>query len=152
MTLRILSIAAAAMAALAAMTPAGQAQTPPATVSHAWVRGTVPQQQASGAFMQITSAAGGRLVAVSTPVAGVAEVHEMKMADGGVMKMAAVAALELPAGKTIELKPGGYHIMLMNLKQQLKAGDSVPLTLTIEGPGGRRETLQVSAPVKALGQ
>jgi copper(I)-binding protein len=121
------------------------------TVADAWVRGTVPQQQASGAFMRITSAEGGKLVAVSSPVAATVEVHEMKM-DGGVMKMGAVPSLELPAGKAVELKPGGYHVMLMGLKQQLKAGDSVPLTLTIEGQGGRKETLQVSAPVKALGQ
>jgi periplasmic copper chaperone A len=121
------------------------------TVADAWVRGTVPQQQASGAFMRITSAEGGKLVAVSSPVAGMAEVHEMKM-DGGVMKMGAVPALELPAGSAVELKPGGYHVMLMGLKQQLKAGDSVPLTLTIEGKGGQKETLQVTAPVKALGQ
>jgi periplasmic copper chaperone A len=146
MTLSIRFLAAG-LIATAAFT--AQAQT---TVKDAWVRGTVPQQQASGAFMQITSAQGGRLVAVSTPVAGVAEVHEMKMADGGVMRMAAVPALELPAGKAVELKPGGYHVMLMGLKQQLKAGDSVPLTLTIEAKDGKKETLQVTAAVKPLGQ
>jgi len=121
------------------------------TVADAWARGTVPQQQASGAFMRITSAEGGKLVGVSSPVAATVEVHEMKM-DGGVMKMGAVPSLDLPAGQAVELKPGGYHVMLMGLKQQLKAGDSVPLTLTIEGKGGRKETLQVTAPVKALGQ
>ncbi|HEV8689510.1 MAG TPA: copper chaperone PCu(A)C [Ideonella sp.] len=149
MTFRRRSIATftLAAAALAACT-----QSTPTTVKDAWVRGTVPQQQASGAFMRITSAQGARLVAVSTPAAGVAEVHEMKMAEGGVMKMAAVPALELPAGQTVELSPGGYHIMLMDLKQQLKAGDTVPLTLTIEGKDGKKETLQVAAPVRALGQ
>jgi copper(I)-binding protein len=146
MTFRNRSITAFALATAAL---AAHSQT---TVKEAWVRGTVPQQQASGAFMQITSAQGGRLVAVSTPMASVAEVHEMKMADGGVMKMAAVPALDLPAGKAVELKPGGYHIMLMGLKQQLKAGDSVPLTLTIQGKDGKKETLQVAAPVRALGQ
>jgi copper(I)-binding protein len=121
------------------------------TVADAWVRGTVPQQQASGAFMRITSAEGGKLVAVTSPVAATVEVHEMKM-DGGVMKMGAVPSLDLPAGQAVELKPGGYHVMLMGLKQQLKAGDQVPLTLTVEGKGGQKETLQVTAPVKALGQ
>lgn len=121
------------------------------TVADAWVRGTVPQQQASGAFMRITSAEGGKLVAVTSPVAATVEVHEMKM-DGGVMKMGAVPSLELPAGQAVELKPGGYHVMLMGLKHQLKGGDQVPLTLTIEGKGGQKETLQVTAPVKALGQ
>ncbi|HJV68171.1 copper chaperone PCu(A)C [Ideonella sp.] len=120
------------------------------TVANAWARGTVPQQQASGAFMQITSAQGGKLVAVASPVAGVTEIHEMKM-EGGMMKMGAVPVLDLPAGKTVELKPGGYHVMLMGLKQQLKAGDQVPLTLTIEASDGKKETLQLSVPVKALG-
>jgi copper(I)-binding protein len=120
------------------------------TVKDAWVRGTVAQQKASGAFMQITSAQGGKLVAVSSPVAGVVEVHEMAM-EGSVMKMHAIPGLDLPAGKTVELKPGGYHVMLMDLKQQLKAGDSVPLTLVIEGKNGKRETLEVKAPVRALG-
>jgi periplasmic copper chaperone A len=135
-------------AALCGTLGAAQAAT---TVADAWVRGTVAQQQASGAFMRITSAEGGKLVGVSSPVAATVEVHEMKM-DGGVMKMGAVPSLELPAGQAVELKPGGYHVMLMGLKQQLKAGETVPLTLTIEGKGGQKETLQVKAPVKALGQ
>jgi copper(I)-binding protein len=120
------------------------------SVAEGWVRGTVPQQKASGAFMQITSAQGGKLVAVSSPVAGIAEIHEMKM-DGGVMKMGPVPALDLPAGKSVELKPGGYHVMLMELKQQLKAGDTVPLTLTVEGKDGKKETVELKLPVKALG-
>ncbi len=125
---------------------AAQAQT---TVKDPWVRGTVASQKASGAFMHITSVGGGRLVGASSPVAGVVEVHEMAM-DGNVMKMRAVPALELPAGKAVELKPGGYHVMLMDLKQQLKPGETVPLTLTIEGKDGKRETVEVKAPVKPL--
>jgi copper(I)-binding protein len=62
-----------------------------------------------------------------------------------------VPALELPAGKAVELKPGGYHLMLMDLKATLKAGDTVPLTLVVEGKDGKRETLEVKAPVRALG-
>ena len=123
-----------------------QAQT---TVKDPWVRGTVAGQKATGMFGQIVSTSGGKLVSASSPVAGVVEVHEMVM-DGNVMKMRAVTGLELPAGKAVELKPGGYHVMLMDLKQELKAGDSVPLTLVIEGAGGKRETLEVKAPVKAL--
>jgi copper(I)-binding protein len=121
------------------------------TVKDAWVRGTVPQQKASGLFAQITSAQGGRLVSASSPWAGMAEVHEMAM-EGSVMKMRAVSGgLELPAGKTVELKPGGYHIMLMDLKQPLKAGDMVPITLVIEGADKKRETLELKVPVRALG-
>jgi hypothetical protein len=121
------------------------------SVKDPWVRGTVAQQKASGAFMQITSAAGGRLVAASSPVAGVVEIHEMAM-DGNVMKMRAIPGLVLPAGKPVELKPGGYHVMLMDLKQALQPGQTVPITLVVEGAGGQRETVQVAAPVRALNQ
>jgi periplasmic copper chaperone A len=137
----------AAVAALTLCAGAAMAQT---TVKDAWVRGTVAQQQATGAFMQITSARGGRLVSVASPVAGIVEIHEMSM-SGDVMKMHAVPGIDLPAGKAIELKPGGYHVMMMDLKRPLKAGDTVPLTLVIEAQGGKRETLRVQAPVKALG-
>ncbi len=125
-----------------------QAQT---TVADPWVRATVAQQKASGLFVRITSATGGKLVAASSPVAGVVEIHEMTM-EGNVMKMRALpAGLELPAGQTVELKPGGYHVMLMDLKQTLKAGETVSATLVVEGKDGKRETIEVNAPVRALG-
>lgn len=124
-----------------------QAQT---TVTEPWVRGTVAQQKATGLFATITSAKGGRLVSASTPVAGLVEIHEMKM-DGDTMRMRALAnGLELPAGKAVQLKPGGYHVMLMDLKQPLKAGDEIAVTLVIEGADKQRETLQLKAPVRAL--
>ena len=122
------------------------------TVKEAWIRGTVAQQRATGMFAQITSAQGGRLVAVSSPAAGVAEVHEMAM-EGSVMKMRALSAgLELPAGKAVELKPGGYHVMLMDLKQPLNTGDQVPVTLVFEGADKKRETVELKVPVKQLGR
>jgi hypothetical protein len=141
-----IAIAVAIAAALGLASGAALAQT---TVKDAWVRGTVAQQSATGAFASITSQAGGKLVAASSPVAGVVEIHEMRM-DGSVMKMRAVPSLDLPAGKAVDLIPGAYHIMLMDLKQTLKAGDSVPLTLVIEGTSGKRETVEVRAAVKAL--
>lgn len=120
------------------------------TVKDAWIRGTVAQQKATGLFAHITSTGGGRLVSASSPVAGVVEIHEMSM-DGGVMKMRALSqGLELPAGKAVELKPGGFHVMLMDLKQQLKDGDAVAVTLVVEGKGGQRETIELKAPVKAV--
>ena len=132
---------------LAALLALGaQAQT---TVKDPWVRGTVAGQKATGLFAQVTSASGGKLVAATSPVAGVVEIHEMVM-DGNVMKMRAVAGLDLPAGKMVDLKPGGYHVMLMDLKQELKPGESVPVTLVIEGAGGKRESVQLKAPVKPL--
>jgi periplasmic copper chaperone A len=126
---------------------AAQAQT---SVKEPWVRGTVAGQKATGMFAQITSAGGGKLVSASSPAAGVVEIHEMVM-DGNVMKMRAVPGLELPAGKAVELKPGGYHVMLMDLKKELKAGETVAVTLVVEGADKKRETIEVKAPVKPLG-
>ena len=119
------------------------------TVKDPWVRATVSAQKATGAFMQITSAQDARLIEASSPAAGVVEVHEMVM-EKDVMKMRAVKGLDLPAGKTVELKPGGYHVMLMDLKQQMKEGDTVPLTLVVEGKDKKRSTIEVKAPVKPL--
>ncbi|MEO8298253.1 MAG: copper chaperone PCu(A)C [Burkholderiales bacterium] len=126
---------------------AAQAQV---TVTNAWVRGTATGQKTTGAFMTLTAPTDAKLVEVKSPAADIVEVHEMAM-DNNVMKMRAVPALALPAGKAVELKPGGFHVMLIDLKQPLKAGDSVPLTLVIEGKDGKRETLAVKAEVRALG-
>jgi copper(I)-binding protein len=113
----------------------------------AWVRPTVPGQSGTGAFMKLTSPTGARLVSVSTPVAGVAEVHEMKM-DGDTMKMRAVkGGLELPAGQTVELKPSGDHVMMMDLKAPIPKGTSVPMTLTFEDAKGARTTLETTLAV-----
>jgi len=114
------------------------------TVADAWVRTTVAQQTTTAAYMTITSAHGGKLVEASSPVAASAEVHEMKMA-GDMMKMRAVDALPLPAGKPVELKPSGYHMMLMGLKAPLKAGDVVPIKLVVEDAKGKRQTVEVEA-------
>ena len=118
-------------------------------VSDAWVRGTVPAQTATGAFMDITSKATTKLVAAASPVAGKVEIHSMKM-ENGVMKMAPVPAVDLPANTKVTLGPGGFHVMLMDLKQQLKPGDKVPLTLTTEGADKKRQTTQVTADVREL--
>ena len=131
-------------AACALLTLPALAQT---TVKDPWVRGTVAQQKATGAFMQITSTGGGKLLSASSPAAGVVEIHEMAM-DGTTMKMRAIPSLDLPAGKTMELKPGGYHVMLMDLKAPLAAGATVDLTLVVEGKDGKKETLAVKAPVR----
>lgn len=119
------------------------------TVSEPWVRATVPQQKATGAYMELKSDADARLVSVSSPAAGVAEVHEMAVVDD-LMTMRRLASLELPAGRAVELKPGGYHVMLIGLKQQVKEGEQVPLTLVIERRDGQRETVEVRASVRPL--
>jgi hypothetical protein len=114
-----------------------------------WVRGTVAGQKATGAFMELTSASGIAIVGASSPVANVTEIHEMKM-DGGVMKMRAIPRLDVAAGKPVSLAPGGYHVMLMDLKQQLKKGDVVPLTLQIENKDKKVETIEIKAEVREL--
>lgn len=119
------------------------------TVGEAWVRATVPTQKVTGAFMRLKSDADARLVAVASPVAGVVEIHEMVM-DKDVMKMSPIPALDLPAGQDVALEPGSHHVMLMDLRQQVKAGDEVPLTLTIEGRDGSRTTLEVRAAARPL--
>lgn len=119
------------------------------TVSDAWVRATVPAQKSSGAFMRVTSPVPARLVAISTPVAGVAELHKMEM-KGDQMKMAAVEAVELPAGKEVNFASGGYHVMLMDLKRQLKAGETVALTLDVVTGKDKHQTVLVNATVRPL--
>ncbi|MBT0960943.1 copper chaperone PCu(A)C [Denitromonas iodatirespirans] len=119
------------------------------SVSDPWVRGTVAAQKATGAFMGLTASAPTRLVGASSPAAAQVEVHEMTM-ENDVMKMRPVAALDLPAGAKVDLKPGGYHIMLMGLAKPLSEGMTVPMTLTFEAADGARETVDVEAPVRAL--
>ncbi|MEN9619475.1 MAG: hypothetical protein RL406_1712 [Pseudomonadota bacterium] len=111
------------------------------TVTDAWARATVQGQKATGAFMKITAKDNVKLVGVSSPAAGVAEIHEMKM-DKDVMKMSALPnGLDLPAGKAVELKPGGYHVMLMDLKAPLAKDTTVPLTLTLQDAKGVKSTV-----------
>lgn len=124
----------------------GLAQT---TVSDAWVRASVPHQQSTGAFMVLTASSDSKLVGVASPVAKTVQVHEMTM-NGDVMGMREVKAVELPAGKAVTLDPNGLHVMLMGLHNQVKEGEKVPLTLTIEDAKGAKETLEVQAQVRAL--
>jgi len=118
-------------------------------VKEPWIRGTVQGQTATGAFMEITSKAPARLVAAASPVANAVEIHNMKM-EGGIMKMFAVDGVDLPANKTVKFGPGGYHVMLLDLKQTLKAGDRVPLKLTFELPGRKKETVDLSVEVRGV--
>ncbi|MGE8319511.1 MAG: copper chaperone PCu(A)C [Comamonas sp.] len=113
-----------------------------------WARATVPGQSGSGIFMTLQAPLGGSLVAVKTPAAGIAEVHEMKMEDN-VMRMRPIAKLDLPARQPVQLTPGGFHIMLMQLKQPLTAGQSIPLTLTVEDAKGQRRERTIDVPVRA---
>jgi copper(I)-binding protein len=125
---------------------AGMVHAQTVEVRDAWARTTVQGQKATGAFMKLTAKEGLRLVGAASPVAGVTEVHEMKM-EGDVMKMRAMPALELPAGQTVELKPGGYHVMLMDLKTALKKDSTIPLTLVFKDAKGVESKQQVQLTV-----
>lgn len=118
-------------------------------VKDAWIRGTVQGQNATGAFMELTGKSNARLIGVSTPVTVNAEVHNMRM-ENGVMRMSPVDGIDIPAGKTVKLAPGGYHLMLMNLQKPLNAGDKVPLQLTFELADKKRETVSLSVEVRDI--
>jgi len=113
----------------------------------AWARATVQGQTTAGAYMQLTSSEHASLVGVESPAAGGAEVHETRM-EGKVMRMRALSRLELFPGKTVELKPGGHHIMLLELKRPLKKGEVVPIRLRLEMKDKSVRTLEVRAEVR----
>ena len=135
--------------ALAGLLAAGAALAE-VTVQEAWVRATVPGQKSGGAFMQLTAATDTTLVGARSPVAGTVEIHEMAMDDQMTMKMRAVQAIPLPAGKAVALKPGGYHVMLLDLKDTLQPGQKVRLTLLFRDRKGQIDDLEVEATVKPL--
>lgn len=136
----------AALAAAVLVAATAQAATAPVTVQNAWARASVPGQSGSGAFMTLTAREPLSLVGASTPVAGEAAVHEMRM-DGDVMRMRPMPSLPLPAGQPVELKPGGYHLMLTDLKATLKPNTRIPLTLRFRDAKGAESTLQLSVAV-----
>ncbi|MEB2348499.1 MAG: copper chaperone PCu(A)C [Comamonadaceae bacterium] len=137
----------AAAAALLCCGLGALAQEAPVEVSGAWVRATVPGQGGTGAYMTLQAPQDLQLVGVSTPVAGVAEVHEMKL-EGNTMHMSAIPALALPAHQRVALAPGGYHLMLMDLKQALAAGSTVALTLRLTDAKGAQFTRTLQVPVR----
>ncbi len=120
-------------------------------VTRAWVRGTVPGQQTTGAFVTLRSTEPAKLVGVSSPVAKIAELHASEQ-SGGVMRMHAVDAIALPAGRTVELKPGGFHVMLIDLRKPVRAGDRVPLVLEVQDAKRRLHRIPVQAEVRPLGR
>ena len=116
-------------------------------IENAYTRATVPGQQVAGGFMKIENkGAADQLVSASSPVAGEVQLHEMAM-DGNVMKMRQVKDIAVPAGGAVELKPGGLHLMFMNIKAPLTAGESVPVKLKFAKAG----EVEVKMPVNAMG-
>jgi copper(I)-binding protein len=117
-------------------------------ITSAWARSTVPGQSGTGAFMTLVSKDDARLVGASCTAAGVVEIHEMGM-ENNVMRMRAIAGLDLPAGREVQLKPGGYHVMLLDLKRPLKAGEKVQIDLQLETRDGKRVTQPVQVEVRS---
>lgn len=121
----------------------------PLHVDNAWIRATVPGQQGTGGFMTLSSKEGVTVTDVSVDAAiGTAELHEMAMV-GDVMQMRAVDKLVLPAGKAVELKPGGHHLMLVGLKAPLAKGSKVNVTLHYKDAKGAPGKQVLSIPVEA---
>ena len=134
--------------AAALVAPAASAQS--VKVANPWVRAPAPGQKTAGAYVELTSEANATLVAAGSPLAERVELHSMTL-DGGVMRMRALSRIELPAGQTVKLAPGGSHVMLVGLKQPLKAGDKVPLVLSVQSSGTSLTTLKIEAEVRAVG-
>lgn len=118
-------------------------------IDDAWVRATVPGQQSTGAFLKITSSTDSKLVSVQSPVARTVQMHHSTM-QNEVMRMDPVESVALPVGKTVVFDPDSYHVMLIGVYAQVKEGDKVPLTLTVEGVNGKKETITVEASARAL--
>lgn len=116
-------------------------------IDHPFARATPPGAQIGGAYMTIDNkgTADDTLVRASSPAAGKVEIHSMTM-DGNVMRMQEIAALALPAGKRVTLKPGGFHLMMVDLKAPLAEGSRVPMTLTFAHAG----TIDVELAVQSM--
>ena len=136
-----------ALMAFATSIQAQDAKVGAIKIENAYVRATAPGQPAAGAFMKIdNSGAADQLVSASSPAAGEVQLHQMSM-EGNVMKMGQVKDIAVPANGSVDLKPGGYHIMLMNIKAPLKAGETVPVKLKFAKAG----EVEVKLPVNAVG-
>lgn len=144
----IQALAALVLLATAALVSPVKAQVGDSLrIADAYVRSSGSAAQAAAAFMTLQNAGPGadRLLSASTLVAGTVELHTV-VKEGDVMRMRAVPAIDLPAGQAVMLKPGGFHIMLMDLRRSLNPGESVDITLVFEKSGTRT----ISVPVRAL--
>jgi copper(I)-binding protein len=137
-------------ALLVAASMAALAQDAQVDVSNAWARPAVPGQHGTGAFMTLKAKQAARLLGAASAVAGVVEIHEMSM-EGNVMRMRAIQGLDLPAERAVELKPGGYHVMLLDLKRPLKVGEKVTVELRLETADKRRLSQPVEVEVRMRG-
>ena len=122
------------------------------TIGHPYARATAAGQPTGGGFLKFSNAGpADKLLSVSADVSKSVELHEMKM-EGDVMKMRQVDGVELAAGKTVEFKPGGYHVMFVGLKAPLKAGEKFPAKLKFEKAGEVEVTFNVEAAGEAAAE
>ena len=128
---------------------AGLALAGDVTVRDAWTRATVPAQKVAGIYFDLESSTDARLVGVKTGLTDAAEIHTMSMEDG-VMRMREISVVELPAGKSVSFKPGGYHVMLFDLPRQLQAGEQFALELVVEDANSQRSEVAVTVQVRNL--
>ena len=117
--------------------------------ANVWARATAPGQNTASVYFDLTSDRDAALVAAASSAAARAELHAMVL-DGGIMRMRPLARVDLPGGQTVRFTPNGMHLMLVDLKQPLKAGDNLPLVLSIQSSGSSRTTLKLKAQVRAL--
>lgn len=131
------SLAAAALLFSAGFATAHEFKAGPLKIGHPWSRATPAGAKVGGGYLSIenTGAAADRLVSVSVPFAARSEIHEMAVKDGIMTMRPLDKGVEVPPGAKVEFKPGGYHIMFMDLKQQLKQGEMMKGTLTFEKAG-----------------
>ena len=152
MNLSHLLISCACLAAATPVAAGHETRLGPITIVHAYARPTAPGQPVGGAYLRLVNQGpADRLVAARSEVAAGVELHSMHM-EGDVMRMREIAAVELPAGRTVALKPGGMHLMLVGLKAPLETGDSFPLTLKFERAGEVVVTVPVEPGPPAAGR
>lgn len=139
---------ALALVVLVSLFPAAPANAAEAVrVVNAWTRATLPGQKVAGIYVEIMSPMDGKLTGVTFPRARAAELHSMKV-ENGTMKMRSVESVDLPGGKWVKLEPNGLHIMAFDLEQPLRAGQKLPMMLTVQ-LGGQRPR-EVSTTVRVV--
>lgn len=140
------NLSALALMFALAMPCAAMAQQDTLKIDKPWARATAPGAAVGGGFLTVVNPGKttDRLVAASSPAAARMELHEMAM-EKDVMRMREVKTMDVPAGGKLELRPGGYHLMFMELKAPLKQGDKVPVTLRFEKAGEVKVELSVES-------
>ena len=134
--MKALRVAVLLLVAAAMVSPVAAAEA--VRVVNGWTRATLPGQKVAGIYLEILSPMDATVTGVTFPKARSAELHSMKM-ENGTMKMRPVKRLDLAAGQWLKLEPGGLHIMAFDLEAPLRAGQKLPLSLTVEMAGRSRE-------------